>query len=563
MTPPAPVRERGSRKCGLAPLVVPVGLVALLVVAACGCGTRGCCSDVEQGPSDRDAAGRLRRRRALLCVGIQFLQVVIAASPARSRRSPGVRVRRLRGFAYSVIGVTLGSAFNFSVAQIVGRPTLERLVGRDRVASSTARSPVPGAGPRCSCCSCCRACRRTCCVMWRVLQHPSVRVHRALESGTLAGPARERADRRGVSRGDYRSLVATAAVMLLAIAGYYWYRRARQRHETNSHERTTTGHGPQDAHAPVSFIPSDTPDAGLRTVSCCAYGWWLSRHAVPSRGRVADQRIGPPAAARADLERLRRIDRRGTVGPQVAGVAVRCGGVAAAFDAEIVAPIRALASRTTIFPLSCSGCCSPAVQARGLRRRIDGTSSDARRFRPCPTLRALSSTPLTFSRSVVAIHEAVFPRLPRRRNPALHGGARPSGRGIVGVSPVSLPARLTFRESDYTAGSGEDLQYPPYTTNVLLTDGGVYDNLGLETTWKRFRTVLVSDAGGRAQPRTRVKGNWISQSIRVEELVHAQVGNLRKRQLIASYRSNERQGAYWGIASDISNYALADALPCP
>jgi len=129
--------------------------------------------------------------------------------------------------------------------------------------------------------------------------------------------------------------------------------------------------------------------------------------------------------------------------------------------------------------------------------------------------------------------------------------------------PFLSPARLTFRESDYTAGSGDDLQYPPYTTTVLLTDGGVYDNLGLETTWKRFRTVLVSDAGGKAQPRARVKGNWISQSIRVEELVHAQVGSLRKRQLIASYRTNERQGAYWGIASDISNYTLADALPCP
>ena len=31
---------------------------------------------------------------------------------------------------------------------------------------------------------------------------------------------------------------------------------------------------------------------------------------------------------------------------------------------------------------------------------------------------------------------------------------------------------------------------------------------------------------------------------------------------IATYLANERQGAYWGIGSDISNYALADALPC-
>src|SRR4029077_1249518 len=45
--------------------------------------------------------------------------------------------------------------------------------------------------------------------------------------------------------------------------------------------------------------------------------------------------------------------------------------------------------------------------------------------------------------------------------------------------------------------------------------------------------------------------------------IYSEVGRLRKRQLIASYRSNERQGAYWGIGSDIANYALPDALPCP
>jgi NTE family protein len=40
---------------------------------------------------------------------------------------------------------------------------------------------------------------------------------------------------------------------------------------------------------------------------------------------------------------------------------------------------------------------------------------------------------------------------------------------------------------------------PPFTSRVILTDGGVYDNLGLETAWKRYDTVLVSDAGGKTQ----------------------------------------------------------------
>ncbi len=32
--------------------------------------------------------------------------------------------------------------------------------------------------------------------------------------------------------------------------------------------------------------------------------------------------------------------------------------------------------------------------------------------------------------------------------------------------------------------------------DLRVTDGGVYDNLGLEPVWKGHRVVLVSDAGG-------------------------------------------------------------------
>ena len=35
----------------------------------------------------------------------------------------------------------------------------------------------------------------------------------------------------------------------------------------------------------------------------------------------------------------------------------------------------------------------------------------------------------------------------------------------------------------------------------MLSDGGVYDNLGLETVWKRYQTVLVSDGGGKLAGR--------------------------------------------------------------
>src|ERR1039457_2577222 len=62
--------------------------------------------------------------------------------------------------------------------------------------------------------------------------------------------------------------------------------------------------------------------------------------------------------------------------------------------------------------------------------------------------------------------------------------------------PFLSPAHLDLQESDFVASSGHDLQMPPFTTEVVLTDGGVYDNLGLETAWKEYTTVLVSDGGG-------------------------------------------------------------------
>ncbi len=167
---------------------------------------------------------------ALLCIGVQFLQVVIAAIPGEiTSFAAGYVFGAWRGFAYSVIGVTLGSAFNFSFARIVGRPTLERLVGRDRVArldrslnSATSRSAMfllfllPGLP------------KDVLCYVAGFSGMPLV------EFVVLSGLARSPAllasvlIGAGVSRGDYRSLVATVAVMLLAIAGYYWYRRSRQ-----------------------------------------------------------------------------------------------------------------------------------------------------------------------------------------------------------------------------------------------------------------------------------------------------------------------------------------------
>jgi NTE family protein len=127
--------------------------------------------------------------------------------------------------------------------------------------------------------------------------------------------------------------------------------------------------------------------------------------------------------------------------------------------------------------------------------------------------------------------------------------------------PVLSPFELRLNENDYTPNSGHDLQRKPYTTHVYLTDGGVYDNLGLETAWKNYETVLVSDGGGKLQPEEEPKSDWARHAYRVLDLVDNQVRSLRKRQLIDSLKSRIRKGAYWGIRTNIADYGLADALP--
>ncbi len=138
---------------------------------------------------------------------------------------------------------------------------------------------------------------------------------------------------------------------------------------------------------------------------------------------------------------------------------------------------------------------------------------------------------------------------------------------VVGASsafpPFLSPARFKYDESQYTPGSGKGLQMPPYTTRPALSDGGVYDNLGLETVFKNYQTVIVSNAGGQYKPQKKIIGDWVLQSYRVMHTIDNQVRSLRKRVLISSFASLGKYGAYWSIRSDISGYPAEGKLPCP
>jgi NTE family protein len=125
------------------------------------------------------------------------------------------------------------------------------------------------------------------------------------------------------------------------------------------------------------------------------------------------------------------------------------------------------------------------------------------------------------------------------------------------LSPMTLPIKQTV-----DATKGADLNRAPYTTTAVLSDGGVYDNLGLETV-KRFKTLLVSDAGQKIAPEPDPHDDWVRHSIRILDVIDNQVRSLRKRDLIKAYSRGDHNGTFWGIGTHFVDYKLAsDPLKC-
>ena len=126
------------------------------------------------------------------------------------------------------------------------------------------------------------------------------------------------------------------------------------------------------------------------------------------------------------------------------------------------------------------------------------------------------------------------------------------------LSPLTLPIKQPVRPT-----KGADLNHnTAYTTQAILSDGGVYDNLGLETV-KRFSTLLVSDAGQKVEAEPDPAHDWARHAVRVLDVVDNQVRSLRKRQLIDAYQRGDHSGTYWGIRTDFADYHLpSDPLGC-
>lgn len=128
--------------------------------------------------------------------------------------------------------------------------------------------------------------------------------------------------------------------------------------------------------------------------------------------------------------------------------------------------------------------------------------------------------------------------------------------------PVLSPIEIDMDPGKFERTDGADLfDQIDFRRKLQLADGGVYDNMGLETVWGRYDTVLVSDAGKPFDSNTGMSGFAPKQLLRVMDIGLNQALALRKRMLISQYESRVAQGAYWGIDTVISKYTALNQIP--
>jgi NTE family protein len=119
--------------------------------------------------------------------------------------------------------------------------------------------------------------------------------------------------------------------------------------------------------------------------------------------------------------------------------------------------------------------------------------------------------------------------------------------------PLFEPMRLRLDPAAITGGSApRDERREECLSDLRLTDGGTYDNMGLEPVWKSHAVVLVSDAGGLFTHESDQGLLW--RVPRYQAIQERQARAVRKRWLVAGLASGMIDGAYWGIGSAASKY---------
>jgi NTE family protein len=119
--------------------------------------------------------------------------------------------------------------------------------------------------------------------------------------------------------------------------------------------------------------------------------------------------------------------------------------------------------------------------------------------------------------------------------------------------PVFKPLRMHLDPAKLAGGKvPQGAERDKCIRDLALSDGGVYDNLGLEPVWKDHAVVLSSDGG--ALFGTGADTGFVWEVNRYLAIPENQALAVRKRWLMASFIGGITEGTYWGIGGAATSY---------
>lgn len=244
------------------------------------------------------------------------------------------------------------------------------------------------------------------------------------------------------------------------------------------------------------------------------------------------------------------------------------GGVANNLQAEVVDPVRKMADKTIDATAIIGGVFLPGTISERIEKAYDDTLFHGATLQDLPSdgegprfvinaTNVQSGALFRFSKPFMADYLVGMVKAPKV----------PLAKAVAASSafpPVLSPCVLQANPSDFEKDPKCPLQREPFTSEIVLSDGGVYDNLGIETVWKDYKTVLISDAGGKMQAEEEPKHDWARHAYRILDVIDNQVRSLRKRQVIEAFKtpSSGHDGAYWSVRSHVTDYGLPNSINC-
>jgi NTE family protein len=229
------------------------------------------------------------------------------------------------------------------------------------------------------------------------------------------------------------------------------------------------------------------------------------------------------------------------------------GGLAITdFDAQVAEPVRRLARRdfrTVPFLLHAPwNWLAPGLRARHLERLCRKHISGARiEHLPEQPRFVFCATDITFGVS----WESSRARTGSYRAGYLADGAQwPIARAVAASAcfpPIFGPFPVKAGTDGFRGKGVRGATSDAMRKRLALSDGGVYDNMGLEPVWKTHACVLVSDCG--APFEFHAGGNAVRRLLRYTTVVTNQAQSVRRRSFFADVNGHVYDGAYWAIST--------------